>query len=159
MIFCGIRSGQRIGGNLPQKIFAGSRIDRALQIRQSRGDARDIGFHKRNRLAEGETGDGIGSVTSQPGQLARDGGTARKFAPVIARDDFRGGVKIARAGIVAQSLPGVQHVGFRCRGEACEIGKSLEPFLIIAQDRGDLRLLEHELGNKDGVGIAGAAPR
>src|SRR3954463_6054707 len=67
-------------------------------------------------------------------------------------------VEIACAGVVAESLPGMEDVVFRRDGEGGEIREAPEPLIIIRDHRRDLGLLEHELGNKDGVRIGGAAP-
>ena len=69
------------------------------------------------------------------------------------------GVEISCPRIVAEALPGMQDVVFRCARECGEIGEAAEPVIIIRQGRGDLCLLEHELGDEDGVRIASASPR
>jgi len=56
-------------------------------------------------------------------------------------------------------LPRAKHLIFRSACQRGEIGKRAEPLVIIRYDGGDLRLLEHELGNEDCVRIAGPAPR
>src|SRR5215210_9470009 len=71
---------------------------------------------------------------------------------------FRSAVEIARARIIAEPLPGVQDVGLGRRRQAFEVGKPPEPLTIIWQDSCDLRLLEHDLGNKNGVRIARLTP-
>jgi len=38
------------------------------------------------------------------------------------------------------------------------MGKSAEPLVIVRDDGGDLRLLEHELGNEDCVRVPNPAP-
>jgi hypothetical protein len=53
----------------------------------------------------------------------------------------------------------MEHLAFRSTGESSQIGKSPEPLIIIWDNSGDLRLLEHELGNEDSVGIARPTPR
>jgi hypothetical protein len=52
----------------------------------------------------------------------------------------------------------VKDVVFGSGSERREIGKALEPVIIIRDDGGDLGLLEHKLGNEDCVGLGGAAP-
>ena len=74
-------------------------------------------------------------------------------------DELRGRMKIARPIVVTETLPSVQHVGFARFGEGCKIGKSAKPFIIIGNDRRDLRLLEHQLRDQDRVGIVGLPPR
>src|ERR1700719_791760 len=68
-------------------------------------------------------------------------------------------MKIARAGVVPKSLPRMQNFGFRCGREGREIREALQPFIIKRTDGADLRLLEHDFRDEDGVGILGFAPR
>ena len=72
---------------------------------------------------------------------------------------FCGGVEISRASVIAEALPRAKHLIFRSARQRGEIRKRAEPLVIIRDHGGDLRLLEHELGNEDRVGIAGATPR
>ena len=67
-------------------------------------------------------------------------------------------MKISRASVIAEPLPRAKYLVFGSAGQAGEIGKSAQPLLIIGNDRGDLRLLEHELGDENCVRIAGPAP-
>ncbi len=72
--------------------------------------------------------------------------------------DFRGGVEISRARVIAEALPRVEDVVFRGRRECSEIGEAAEPLTIIRENGGDLGLLEHELGYENRVRVAGASP-
>lgn len=72
--------------------------------------------------------------------------------------DFRGGVQIARTGVVTESLPGVKHLALRRPGQGGEIWESTEPLIIIWDNGGDLCLLEHELGDEDGVRVPRVTP-
>ena len=67
--------------------------------------------------------------------------------------------EITGAGVIAESLPGVQDLMFGSCRQGGEIGEAPHPSIIIRDDGSDLGLLEHELGDEDGVGISGAAPR
>ena len=69
------------------------------------------------------------------------------------------GVEISRASVIAEALPCAKHLAFRSPCKRGEIGKRAEPLVIIRDDGGDLRLLEHELGDEDCVRVARAAPR
>src|SRR2546423_12139711 len=70
-----------------------------------------------------------------------------------------GSVEVACTRVIAESLPRVEHFIFRCASERAKIWKSLQPVPIIWQHGRDLRLLQHEFGNKNPVGIASTAPR
>ena len=72
--------------------------------------------------------------------------------------DFRSAVKISSAVVITKPLPSVQHFGLQCAREGGKIRESLQPFFIIRQDRADLGLLKHELGDENRIWIAGSAP-
>jgi hypothetical protein len=78
---------------------------------------------------------------------------------MVALDDFRNRMQIASSRVIAESLPRVEDVTFRSPGQGGEIGEAAEPLIIIRDNGGNLSLLEHELRDEDGVGIAGLAPR
>ena len=73
-------------------------------------------------------------------------------------DNSSGGVQIARPRVIAEALPRVEDVIFRSPSQRGKIGKAAEPLIIIRHNGGNLGLLEHELGDEDGVGIASLAP-
>jgi len=67
-------------------------------------------------------------------------------------------MKVACPGVIAESLPGVKNIVF-CRARQYREGReSSKPVLIIRQHSYDLRLLQHDFRNEDGVGIAGPPP-
>ena len=83
-------------------------------------------------------------------------------APPCARDDGpRAGVQVAGAGVIAEPLPGMQHLVERGRGQRANIGKARHELVKIGADRRDRRLLQHDLAEPDAVGIgrAGRARR
>ena len=84
---------------------------------------------------------------------------SRETSAVSIHDGLCAGVQISCARLIAETLPRTQDVIFRSASERSEIRKSAEPFIIIRNDSGDLSLLEHELGNEDGVWVARSAPR
>jgi hypothetical protein len=68
------------------------------------------------------------------------------------------GMEISCASVVSKALPRPKHLVFASPCKRGEIGKPVEPFVIIRDHGGDLRLLEHEFGNEDCVRIADPAP-
>jgi hypothetical protein len=72
--------------------------------------------------------------------------------------DFRNRMQIASSRVIAETLPRVEDVTLRSPGEGGEIWEAAEPLIIIRNNGGNLSLLEHELGDEDGVGIARLAP-
>ena len=84
---------------------------------------------------------------------------ARQAAMMLMLHDFRCGVEISGPDVVAESLPDAKNIIFRGVGQDGKIWKSVEPFIVKRQHGRDLRLLEHDFGNEDRVGIARLAPR
>jgi ribonuclease HIII len=68
-------------------------------------------------------------------------------------------VEISRPGVIPETLPGAKHVVFRSACQSDEIGKPQQPLVIVRDHRHNLGLLEHKLGDEDGVRITGPAPR
>lgn len=68
-------------------------------------------------------------------------------------------MQIASSRVIAETLPRVKDVIFRGPGQGGEIWEAAEPLIIIRDNGGNCRLLEHELGDKDGVGVSSLAPR
>ena len=134
-------------------------VDGLVQIEQAREDAGDVGVDGGDGEVEGETRDGSGGVATDAGQARDRGGIGREDAAVFGDDLPRGAMEISRAGVVAETLPHAEHLGFGRGGECGEIREPREPAFVKWDDGGDLSLLEHELGNHDGVRIVRAPPR
>ncbi len=80
-------------------------------------------------------------------------------APVVAGDGFpRDAVKIGRAAVVAERAPCLGHFGRAGAGQVFEGRVARQELVVLGDDAVDLGLLEHDLGNKDAVRLAGAAP-
>src|SRR5205823_2849736 len=82
----------------------------------------------------------------------------RKSAAVSSVHDFSGCMQIARPRVVAETLPRVEDVTFRSPSHRAKIRKAAEPLIIIRDNGGNLGLLEHELGDENGIGIARVTP-
>ncbi len=141
-----------IAGEVPEGGAAGGGIDRELEIEETREETGDVGFDDGDGLVEGEGGHGVCGITTEPGEMLERAGKR----PVA--DGLGGGVEIARASVVAETLPGVQDVGLLGAREAFNIREALEPRSIIREHGRDLGLLEHDLGDEDGVGVLRLAP-
>jgi hypothetical protein len=154
----GIAARQKFCGRGPEPLASGARIDRRLQVEDAREDAGDIRFDDRDRLIECERSDGICRVAADSRELLDRFQVSRKSAAMFFHDGDSGRAEISSASVVAESLPGMKDVAFGSGGEGGEVGKTLEPLIIIRDDGGYLGLLQHELRDEDGVGIGGAAP-
>ena len=62
------------------------------------------------------------------------------------------------AHVIAQARPGADGLGDRRGGQIGQRRELFQEGAILRQHALDLRLLEHHLGDEDGVGVAGLAP-
>jgi len=154
----GIRSWEKTRFTLPKRFPARVRIDRFPQIEKPRQNASGVGLNDWNASIERETGHRMRGVSADAGELLHLVGCPRELSTVSIHNDSRCGVKISRASVIAKTLPRAQHLVFGSPCKRGEIGKRTEPLVIIRDDGRDLRLLEHELGDKYFVRIVGPAP-
>src|SRR4029078_11336011 len=82
----------------------------------------------------------------------------RKHATLIAYDRIGGSMQMMRAPVIAESTPNREHVIERCCGKTCDGGKRCDETGVVRQHRRNLRLLQHDLGQPDPVGIAVLLP-
>jgi len=82
----------------------------------------------------------------------------REISAMSINKRFCCGMEIPRASVITEALPRAKHLIFRSARQRAEIGKPPQPPVIIRDNAGNLRLLEHELGHKDCVRIASSAP-
>jgi len=153
----GIFWNQRAGA-FPELFPASGSIDRAVKIKQARQNASSVGFDNWNLLIKGEGRDGIGRVTTDTGKFTDCREVARKSAFMAILYGFRNRMQVASSRVITETLPRVEDVTFRSPGEGGEIWEASEPLFIIRDNGGNLSLLEHELGDEDGVGVPSLAP-
>jgi ribonuclease HIII len=67
-------------------------------------------------------------------------------------------VEISCPVVVSKPLPGVEYFGLRGTRQIADGREALKPSLIIAKDRRNLGLLEHQFRDQDGIGIVGRTP-
>ena len=70
-----------------------------------------------------------------------------------------GFVQIAATRVIAQASPQVQYIIQRSLCEIGKCGKALHKALEVGDDRGNLSLLQHDLGDPDTIGCDGLLPR
>ena len=68
-------------------------------------------------------------------------------------------MQVARAAVIAQAFPKLEYFLFFRRGQRRNRGESGEEPPEVRHDGGDLGLLEHDLANPNGVGVAPGPPR
>ena len=161
---CGIEIGgaacrHELGNATPEELPAAGGIDCDPHIKEARENTRGVRFDYGNGLVEGEARDRVGGVFSDPGGLPHHSDVVREFSIMSILHEPGGGVQVAGASVVAKSLPGVKDVVLRSQRERGEVREAPEPGVIIRAHGSDCCLLQHELGDEDGVRVAGVAPR
>ena len=71
---------------------------------------------------------------------------------VIVLNRGRGAMQVARAGVIAEAGPVVQHVVEGRLGECAHLGEARHETLVIGDDRRYLGLLQHDLGDPHAIG-------
>src|SRR5262249_18698198 len=117
-----------------------------------------VRFDDRNRLIKGKAGHGMRGVFPDSGKLSHSLDFPREISAKSINKRFCCGMKIPGTSVITEALPRAKHLVFRSARQRSEIRKPAQPLVIIRDDGGDLRLLEHELGHKDRVRIASPAP-
>ena len=93
-----------------------------------------------------------------PGR-ARTRACSRGMTPPYVVDDHpRRGVQLPGAAVIAQPLPGLEHVCLLGHRQRLDIREPAEKPLEIGDHRGDRRLHQHHLGDEDPVGIGIGSP-
>src|SRR4051812_44569116 len=77
---------------------------------------------------------------------------------MLGGDDLRATMQVACTAVVAESAPQRKDVVERRLREPEDVGKSLEKALVVAEHGGDLRLLQHDLGEPDAIRIPARLP-
>ncbi len=67
-------------------------------------------------------------------------------------------MQVTGPAVVAQARPDRQHLVEICGRQGPDGGKSFDEPVVVVDDRADLSLLQHELGQELGVGVVGAPP-
>jgi ribonuclease HIII len=143
---------------IPENPPAGSCFDICLQIDQPGEHPGNIPVENRCGPIESKTGycpGGVPSNTGKPHEI-RDG--LRQPRDTTLHQLPGAAVQISRPIVIPQALPSPKNFLFAGRSERYQCRELIEPAPVIVEDRCYLRLLEHELGNKDPVRIAGFAP-
>lgn len=108
---------------------------------------------------EGEASDGGGSVRSDARQAADRFGGARELSVEVGDDGLGGFMKIACAGVVAESFPCFKDLVLGGVGELLDAAESFHEAEVIRLGLRNAGLLKHDFGNPDAVGGAIVPPR
>jgi len=123
----------------------------------------------RDGLLVGERGNGASRIRSDSGKLDQFCGIIWQRGNAFSGNAPSGSaspgnapgqrMEIPRARIVPQAIPSLPDRAGPSPGQRFQIGKPLEKARIVLRHAAHLRLLQHELGDKHAVRIAGLAPR
>ena len=108
-------------------------------------------------LAEGDAGDGRCRIGADAGQRSQFGSRARELT-ALRHDRPRGRVELTGPPVVSQARPSGEHILFSCRRQAPNRRKTLQESHEVALSGLHARLLQHDFGDPDGVGIRRPAP-
>lgn len=122
-------------------------------------DAPGVAVEGWNRAVEGDAGDRGRRVVADAGQGAERCVFGRQLSRKAAADFPGRPAEIFGAAIIAQAGPESQDPAGRGATERGEIGQHSKETLVIRHHGRDLGLLQHGLGNPDGVRVPRAAPR
>ena len=128
----------------------------AVGCKHTPQDTLDVAIHYCGAFAEGDAGDGSGSVASDAGKRAEFPRSARKS--VGACNQFCSGVQVASAAVISEAAPGGEHACQRRARQNANVRKALEKIEVAFADHRHTRLLQHDFGDPDLVSIALTAP-
>ena len=151
--------GNERGRTIPKYSLAGARIDWNSQIEKTGENASAVGFDNRDRQVECERPNRVRGVAADSRKLPHFVDALGTSAAMSIYDKLGRCMKIPRARIIAQTLPGVKHFAFGGASECRESWEPAQPLFVKRHDRCDLSLLKHELRNENRVRIACSSPR
>ena len=82
-----------------------------------------------------------------------------KITAVLRDQYFRAGLQVARARVITQARPKMQHLIQRRRGQRCTSRKTRHEALVVRDHRRHLRLLQHHLRDPHPIGRRIDLPR
>src|SRR5262249_50112733 len=117
----------------------------------------DIAIHHRHRLVKGDAGNGRRCIAAHPRQLGKLCLSLRKSAQ--ARDLLRCSLQSSGPAIVAEPTPRSQHGLFTSTRQPLDTREPAQKFRVTVLHHRHARLLQHDFGDQNVVGITFAAPR
>src|SRR5206468_12186737 len=100
---------------------------------------------------ERDAENGSGRVPAHAGQRLESVAVCREFAAVALYDDARRLVQVDRPAVVTEAGPEANYLCSGRGGERLECRESSDEPLVVGDHTVDLGLLEHQLGDQDGV--------
>ncbi len=127
--------------------------------KNAREHADDIAVQNGRRLVERNAANRAGGVTANARQREHVVKAPRKLAVVLGHDLPRRLLQVPGARVIAESFPQLVDLVRTCLGRRCDGRQFAHPPFPVRNDRLYLRLLEHDFGYKDRIGVLGPSPR
>ena len=149
-----------VAGPLPGRERLGEGVERGPRLRQRRLDGVQAGDHPLDvavddgcRPVVGDGGDRRRRVAADSRQRPQRFFARRQPPAVLREDDAGAAVQVARPRVIAEALPGVEHLVELGAGQRLEGGPArAEAGEALGDDR-HRRLLEHDLAEPDDIGV------
>ena len=119
----------------------------------------DVGIEEGHILLKGKTGDGPRCISADAWQSLEGHYITWECASVLRDDRLCRALQINRAPIVAEPLPGRDNGARGGIGQGMHVGELRQKGVIFGDDTLDLRLLQHQLGHQNAVGVTRMPPR
>lgn len=130
---------------------------RPRQAAQPREHADDVAVKRRDGAVEGNREHRRRGVGSDAGKTERSGEVLGERAPA-GFEDARRPMKRAGAAVVAESGPERKDLLLLRGGQRLQVGKPAQETLVGGKNDRHPRLLQHDLGDPDAIGIARLPP-
>ena len=127
--------------------------------RKAEENALDVAVDDGDGFAEGDGGDGGAGVLADAGSVRRASAAACGSEPPRSSTMNWAALCNMRADGSNRGQTSGEHLCFCRQGERDDRGKPAQEAVVVLEDGGDARLLQHDLGDPGPVGIGDAAPR
>ena len=121
--------------------------------------ADDIAIQQGGRLVEGDAANGPGGVAPDSRQFQHFSKGPGKNTAMPFDDELRGLLQVADAGVIAEPFPELVDFGGRRFRRGFNRGQFAQPAFPKRDHGAHLGLLQHDLGDPDGVGVVCPSPR
>ncbi len=146
-------------GDGPDSLLDRDILGAAFDAEDPAQDSRHIAVHQRLAPTEGDAGDGPGGVAADARQRQQILSGLGQMTAESCDNFLRGPVQIPGARVVAETLPQFDHRIETSARQLLDGREPLEKPLVVGHHRRDPRLLQHDLGDPDGIWIFGSSPR
>src|SRR5216683_3773505 len=159
VVVVGLARWHQRAGQVPHRLLPAQPRQAARAQEHAAEHPADIGVDDRHRPPVGEASHRAGGVAADPPHRPQRLLVVGQ-PPAVARDRLaRDAVQVERPDVVPERVPEPLHVIGGGGGERLERRVAIEELVVLGHHPIDLRLLQHDLGDQDVIGILGAPPR